>query len=204
VQLKQLIVTTMAEKIDYIHRKEYHKQFIAIDQGHDGAIDWTDIYSFVLKVAPHADDKQVQIAAKAVVENIAGSSDRLISKELWDRASVAKLLCSEQLIAKQFKNIDEDGFLTVQDLTQIFKALSLQQIQQLIDEIDSNDDGQINFEEFKCAMVFQPAYAPWKALYLFFNALVWSNDHLFIDLNRIFFLTIGFCVVVQIKGVYFL
>ncbi|ETO23414.1 calcium-dependent protein kinase, partial [Reticulomyxa filosa] len=160
-QLKQLIVTTVASNLDNKHRKEYEKQFNAIDFNNDELLDCADVVAFLGKVLPDLNESDVQTIAKSLVENITGNPDTPITKSNWDNANVAKLLSSEHLIARQFKklDVDEDGFLSAQDLLQIFDDSNLEQLRQIIDEIDLDGDGQINFEEFKRAMQFQPAYS---------------------------------------------
>merc|ERR1711933_492396 len=61
----------------------------------------------------------------------------------------------ENEIAKHFKEIDKDGdgFISQNELAKLFDdTLSKHLIKAMIDEIDTDNDGKISFEEFRAAM----------------------------------------------------
>ncbi|ETO22471.1 Protein kinase domain containing protein [Reticulomyxa filosa] len=181
-KLKQLIVTTVASNLDNKHRKEYENQFKAIDKNQDDLIDWEDAEKFIKKIFSDLTGIDAQEVAKNLIQNITGNCDKPITKENWNNANVSKLLSSDHLIARQFKTLNlqlqcyflklisfcflfglrtgrgRRRFLSAQDLVQIFDELSLEHVQEIIDEIDLDSDGQINFEEFKRTMQFEPGY----------------------------------------------
>jgi Ca2+-binding EF-hand superfamily protein len=62
-----------------------------------------------------------------------------------------KGMIEEERIADAFDRLDVDqsGFISPDDLRDILCDYTKVEIQALIDEIDSDKDGQISFEEFK-------------------------------------------------------
>jgi len=158
-------VATVTANLDKKHRQEYDKQFNALDVNKDELVDWKDAQQFIKQIVPSKNDTETEEIAKKLVENVSGSIDKPIVKEDWNNANVAKLLSSDHLIARQFKklDVDEDGFLSADDLLQIFDNLSRERVHEIIEEIDLDSDGQINFEEFNRAMQFLPAYVASKS-----------------------------------------
>jgi len=59
---------------------------------------------------------------------------------------------------KKKLDVDNDGFVGMQDLTAIFEGAKQQDILKIIEESDLDQDGYIGFQEFKHAMEFEPAY----------------------------------------------
>jgi calcium-dependent protein kinase len=156
--LKRLIVETVAANLDKKHRREYVRQFEALDLKKDGSVDWQELQAFLVKLGLESDVAEDR--AKELVSRISGDYDKPITINDWNHANVAKLLSSDHLIARQYKklDVDEDGMITKEDLLSIFEDKSEEDIEAMIDEIDMTNDGLINFEEFRRAMAFEPAY----------------------------------------------
>ncbi|ETO18054.1 hypothetical protein RFI_19242, partial [Reticulomyxa filosa] len=64
----------------------------------------------------------------------------------------------KMLICQTELDVNEDGFLSSDDLLQIFDDLSQEKIKEIIEEVDLDADGMVNFDEFKQAMRFEPAF----------------------------------------------
>mmetsp|Transcript_26858 Transcript_26858/g.23655 ORF Transcript_26858/g.23655 Transcript_26858/m.23655 type:complete len:534 (-) Transcript_26858:71-1672(-) len=158
-QLKQLIVKTVAANLDRKHRKEYETQFINLDLQNDGQLDSEELQAFLVKCGLGQGDAEEK--AKRVIKHISGDEKTPISKQDWNHSNVAKLLSSDHLIERQYKklDVDEDGLISADDLLSIFEGLERKDIMDIIDEVDLDMDGTINFEEFRRAMAFKPAYA---------------------------------------------
>jgi len=157
-QLKQLIVRTVAANLDRKHRKEYEEQFISLDLQNDGKLDSEELTAFLVKCGVEQNDAHTK--AERTIRHISGDANVPISKTDWNHSNVAKLLSSDHLIERQYKklDVDEDGFISADDLLSIFEGLSRKDIKEIIDEVDINKDETINFEEFRRAMKFRPAY----------------------------------------------
>eukprot|EP01083_Nonionella_stella_P013251 37338_1 len=157
-QLKQLIVKTVAANLDRKHRKEYESQFQNLDAENDGVLDADELSAFLIKCGLAQPDAEAK--AKRLIEHISGDENKPITKQDWNHSNVAKLLSSDHLIERQYKklDVDEDGLISADDLLSIFEGLSRKDIMDIIDEVDIDFDGTINFEEFRRAMKFKPAY----------------------------------------------
>eukprot|EP00484_Ammonia_sp_Unknown_P029230 CAMPEP_0197025520 /NCGR_PEP_ID=MMETSP1384-20130603/5823_1 /TAXON_ID=29189 /ORGANISM="Ammonia sp." /LENGTH=550 /DNA_ID=CAMNT_0042454055 /DNA_START=134 /DNA_END=1786 /DNA_ORIENTATION=+ len=157
-QLKQLIVKTVAANLDRKHRKEYETQFLNLDLQNDEKLDFEELQAFLVKCGINASEAEVK--AKRVIKHISGDENKPISKDDWNHSNVAKLLSSDHLIERQYKklDVDEDGLISADDLLSIFEGLERDEIMEIIDEVDLDMDGTINFEEFRRAMMFKPAY----------------------------------------------
>jgi len=157
-QLKQLIVKTVAANLDRKHRKEYETQFGALDLQNDGVLDAEELTAFLVKCG--LDEGTAAKKAGRCIEHVSGDESTPISKQDWNHANVAKLLSSDHLIERQYKklDVDEDGLISADDLLSIFEGLTRKDIMDIIDEVDLDMDGTINFEEFRKAMKFAPAY----------------------------------------------
>ena len=155
-QLKQLIVKTVAANLDRKHRKEYEAQFMSLDLQNDGHLDAEELTAFLVKCG--MEQSRALNKAARTIKNVSGN-DR-VSRQDWNHSNVAKLLSSDHLIERQYKklDVDEDGFISADDLLSIFEGLSRKDIMDIIDEVDLDEDGTINFEEFQYAMRFKPAY----------------------------------------------
>merc|ERR1719464_201810 len=129
-----------------------------LDLANDGQLDANELAQTLQKwkyppsVAEHK--------AKMTVKAISGDEKTAITKQDWNHSNVAKLLSSDHLIERQYKklDVDEDGLISADDLLSIFEGLSRKDIASIIDEVDINKDETINFEEFRRAMMFKPAY----------------------------------------------
>lgn len=157
-QLKQLIVKTVAANLDRKHRKEYETQFGNLDLKTDGVLDSEELTAFLEKCG--IDRSTATKKAQRCIMHVSGDEDTPISKQDWNHANVAKLLSSDHLIERQYKklDVDEDGLISADDLLSIFEGLTRKDIMDIIDEVDLDMDGTINFEEFRKAMKFAPAY----------------------------------------------
>jgi len=157
-ELKRLIVTTVAKNLDRKHRKEYESQFMLLDLENDGQLDWSELATTLQKweYPPNV----AEAKAKAVVRHISGDENSPITKEDWNHSNVAKLLSSDHLIERQYKklDVDENGLISANDLLSIFDGIEKKKIEEIITEVDTDQDGEINFAEFKKAMMFKPAY----------------------------------------------
>jgi len=157
-QLKQLIVKTVAANLDRKHRKEYESQFMMLDLENDGQLDWSELATTLQKWKHPATVAEAK--AKMVVQQISGDFNKPITKQDWNHSNVAKLLSSDHLIERQYKklDVDENGLISANDLLSIFEGIEKKKIEEIITEVDTDQDGEINFAEFKKAMTFKPAY----------------------------------------------
>merc|ERR1712176_390636 len=157
-QLKQLIVKTVAANLDRKHRKEYEQQFINLDLQNDDKLDSEELTAFLVKCG--IEQSEAHSKAQRVIMHISGDANKPISKTDWNHSNVAKLLSSDHLIERQYKklDVDEDGLISADDLLSIFEGLSRKDIMDIIDEVDKDMDGTINFAEFQSAMEFKAAY----------------------------------------------
>mmetsp|Transcript_77119 Transcript_77119/g.94584 ORF Transcript_77119/g.94584 Transcript_77119/m.94584 type:complete len:516 (+) Transcript_77119:57-1604(+) len=152
--LKKLIVETVAANLDRKHRKEYENQFDALDRKKDNLLDYEEIEEFLVRCG--IDTSIANNKAKIIVKNISGNENKPITKEDWNHSNVAKLLSSDHLIDRQYKklDVDEDGIISCDDLISIFEGTDPEDMLKMIQEIDLDQDGYINYQEFKRCMQF--------------------------------------------------
>merc|ERR1712176_606663 len=156
-QLKQLIVKTVAANLDRKHRKEYEQQFINLDLQNDDKLDSEELTAFLVKCG--LEQNEAHSKAERVIKYISGDANKPISKTDWNHSNVAKLLSSDHLIERQYKklDVDENGLISANDLLSIFEGIEKKKIEEIIKEVDMDQDGEINFAEFKKAMTFSAA-----------------------------------------------
>ena len=144
-KLKQLIVKTVAENLDKKHRQEYEQQFKALDLANDNLIDKSELTQFIIKCG--IDQEIAEDRANKLLVNVAGIGQKGITLEDWNHANVARLLSSDHLIERQYQklDVDEDGFISAEDLLSIFEGAEDQHIAEIIDEVDTDQDGNIKY-----------------------------------------------------------
>ena len=131
--------------------KYYTNNFRAIDQNEDGYITVPDLVE-------SAKEKNIIITESEAVKLIQimdFDKNGRCSISDFVAASIDKKFYSEEIAKLAFDHFDvqKDGFITANDLIKAFKRETKRytdkEIDELIEEVDFDNDGKINFEQFK-------------------------------------------------------
>eukprot|EP01084_Bolivina_argentea_P271679 462348_1 len=157
-KLKQLIVKTVSTHLSEKLQNEFEKPFLSLDLNNDGIVDNEELTQYLL----HRGFNKMDAINKAekIIYGIVGDTNVGITKQYWIYSNVSKLLSSETLIQKQFKklDIDQNGYITIGDLSCVWEEMTRTQIADIVNEIDIN--GRIDSEQFKAVMKFEPVHVP--------------------------------------------
>jgi len=156
-KLKKAITKTLATNMGTEPQKKIREQFDRLDKNGDGALDASELSLLLIdmgftKTQAHSE------ASKIIKSTDADGSGEIEFDEfamIWQR----KLLSvNDSYIHAVFSVLDEDGNGTI-EAHELAKVLNMQgdgddeKIKELIDEVDTDGDGVISWEEFYAAMV---------------------------------------------------
>jgi len=167
-KLKKVLVRMMANQLSKSDKKALRYQFDQMDVKGDGTINQEEIADFLTMKGSRK--QEANKAASRIIEKLDQSGDRKISPLEWSDARLSEKFGDDDLIKKQFDNIDEnhDGYITKDDLAKLFNwRLTDDLIVEMIEEVDSDKDGRIGYEEFVNAMkegCFERIVSPRKTL----------------------------------------
>lgn len=145
------IVTHLATKED---TKDLDEAFRKLDVNHDGRLSLDELLSGCRKVFPNMSEDE----AREIFEKADADGNGELDYTEWITATIDKkrILSMENLKAafKMF-DIDGDGRISTAELKTILgkgKDIDEEVWEQIVKEIDENDDGEIDFEEFEHMM----------------------------------------------------
>ena len=134
------------------------KLFSLIDTDNDGKINERDLLKGLKKIF---DDKDLEKKCHIIFENIDMNHNIYVEYEEFVRGAVDKeKFLSELTLKFAFRFFDKDGNAEIdyREIEEIFKDNIAdvkkvhENIKKIIDEVDSNNDGKISFNEFCIAM----------------------------------------------------
>lgn len=151
-KLKKAITRTLAKNMSQEPEKEVHRHFTRLDKDGNGylAADELKLLLLDMGLAPVAAKQEAENMLKAADENNDGQVDFEEFKQVWHR----KLLSQhDQYIHRVFAVFDDngDGYIDAKELQSVLGE-DFEHIQAMINEVDSNNDGKLSFEEFQKAM----------------------------------------------------
>jgi len=132
-----------------------HEHFKILDKNNDGSLDVDELCELLTQIGVNAE--QAIIEAKAIISDSDTDGSGAIEidefKQIWQRKLLSE---NEAYINAVFKVLDEDGGGTI-DTFELANVLDmngdLDRVKDIINEVDADGDGVINFEEFRNAMV---------------------------------------------------
>merc|ERR1719419_1962115 len=156
-KLKKAITKVLVKHMGDDPRKKVEDHFNRLDKDGDGALS-VDELAILLMDNGHSEAKAME-EAKAMIESTDDDGSGCIEfgefAEIWQR----KLLTvNESYIHTVFNVLDADGDGNI-DAAELAQVLDManegddEKIAELIKEVDTDNDGKINFQEFRTAML---------------------------------------------------
>eukprot|EP00826_Nyctotherus_ovalis_P024936 TRINITY_DN1924_c0_g1_i1.p1 TRINITY_DN1924_c0_g1~~TRINITY_DN1924_c0_g1_i1.p1 ORF type:complete len:511 (-),score=154.05 TRINITY_DN1924_c0_g1_i1:187-1719(-) len=150
-RFKQEVLGIVRKFLHPLVVKYYTNNFRAIDQNDDGYITAPDLVQT-------AKEKNIEITEKEAIKLIQMMDfDKNGHCSISDfvAAAMDERFCSEEIAKLAFDHFDvqKDGYITVMDLIKAFKRETKRytdkEIEEIIAEVDFDNDGKINFQQFK-------------------------------------------------------
>jgi calcium-dependent protein kinase len=131
--------------------KELREVFKALDTNNDGMISKEELTAGIKKVNQFFTEQDIELLMRKIDNN---KSKGIEYSEFVAAAIDRTKLLSEEKILKCFKQLDKDnsGKISVLEFKQVFQGNNIVQEdvwKALVQEIDLNQDGEIEYEEFK-------------------------------------------------------
>ena len=158
-KLQQAAIAIIVHNIPHSDEvKEIERAFRIIDENKDGKLTKQELINGFEKL--FKDKTDIKANVEEIFKNVDADLNGFIEYEEFIRACIDKdkLLTDANLnFAFNFFDVDGSGSITLKELKQVFCgggdiAISTNLIHQIINNIDSDGDGQINFAEFKVLM----------------------------------------------------
>jgi len=151
-KLKKAITKCLAKNMSQEPEKEVHRHFTRLDKDGNGYLEEDELELLLLDMgfARVAAKKEAQDMLRAADEDGDAKVDFEEFKQVWHR----KLLSQhDQYIHRVFAVFDDngDGFIDVKELQSVLGD-DYETVRSMIEEVDSNNDGKLSFEEFQSAM----------------------------------------------------
>lgn len=155
-KLKKVLVRMLANQMTDDDHHQISKAFEELDKDGNGYVDVAELTEYIAKRStiqiPRAEAER---RASEYIKSLDQDGDGQISKEEFTDGRLSKKIQEENEIQKHFSEIDKDGdgFITQGELATLFNnTLSKHLIEAMIEEIDTDNDGKISFQEFRVAM----------------------------------------------------
>jgi len=156
-KLKKAITSKLARNMSQEPKKKIEDHFNRLDKDGNGALS-ADELSFLLMDMGYTNVEALKEAnemIKAADQDNSGSIKFTEFASMWQR----KLLSvNESYIHNVFEVLDADGngLIDPSELAQVLDMTNAEddvKIQEMIEEVDTDNDGKVNFQEFKAAML---------------------------------------------------
>jgi len=149
-KLKKVALSLIAQQMNESEIQELKKTFQSFDKNNDGTLTAKEIQT-AMEVHKLSLPKDVADVMASMDTDGSGSIDYT---EFIAATLTQKQYTQKDVLWSAFRvfDIDGSGAITADELTQVLKDVSAENIQSMISEVDLNKDNKINFEEF-CAMM---------------------------------------------------
>eukprot|EP01083_Nonionella_stella_P012683 35895_1 len=174
-RLKRLIVSAMVRDMSDADKKVIARAFHELDENSDGFVDKGELIKYLLATGD-LNRKDASMRAKELINGMDMDGDGKIDLTEWMHGKTADALTQDsKMIEKQFQKILSSTFdtngdtntdiepsqspppikktITTDEIHKSFAELvSTEELEEIIDEIDENKDGVLDFKEFQNAM----------------------------------------------------
>jgi len=156
-KLKKAITKVLAENLGEKPSKKIEEHFKNLDKDGNGKLD-TEELCYLLMDIGMTESKAKQEAEKMITQTDTDRSGNIDFKEflaIWQRKMLS---INETYIHTVFSVLDSngDGHIDKEELAKILNMTNEGddvKINEIIKEVDADDDGKINFDEFRVAML---------------------------------------------------
>lgn len=147
-RLKKAVAKAIANMMSDEDQKALEIVFKQFDLNGDGQLGPDEIAAMMKHIGRNPAD------VKELMAEMDENSDGVISKDEFKTMYGMGRLASADDVKKSFEMFDKDGdgFVTHEEIMKMCKNLSPDVAKQLISEVDKNNDGKINFNEWIAAM----------------------------------------------------
>ena len=136
------------------------KLFNIFDINNEGKISFFDFFEQIEKLSGKKIEKE---EAEEIFYNLDTNKSRFIEQEEFVKAAVDKKIFLEEKMMKlafNFFDIGNDGLITYDDFIELFKDSTdeekvkeaKEELEKIVNSLDSEKDGKINLEEFSVFM----------------------------------------------------
>lgn len=139
---------------------EYKEVFMLFDKDEDGVLSFNELNIVMKSLGQRPKEKRLLSMVREVSEDQLYDTIefneflQMMSKQQKEDVTIDSLLDAFRIFDK-----DEDGFITVDELTRIMTSLgermTSKELNEMIKEADSDGDGLINYQEF-CGVLCKP------------------------------------------------
>jgi len=153
-KLKKAITRTLAQHMGDKPQAKIKEHFNNLDQDNNGGLDAKEL-SLLLQDMGVTPDQALQ-EAKEIISTVDDDGSGEIEFEEFARIWQRKLLSvNESYIHAVFTVLDEDGngLIDNEELGKVLEEEDMEKVKKLIEEVDTDGDGHINFDEFRRAML---------------------------------------------------
>ncbi len=148
-RLKKAVARVLAHRMTEADTEHLEFVFKKFDVNGDGQLGREEIEEMMKHIGKSSAE------AKDLLATIDDNGDGVISKEEFATAlEVNRLGHNRAEIKASFDlfDVDHDGFVTAKEIEKLCDFMRPEQVKQLISDVDTNKDGQINFAEWLAAM----------------------------------------------------
>jgi len=151
-RFKRASLGLMSSLVDPLELRELKQVFSSMDDNRDGYLSIEELNSAITKSGVSAAAGTLFAAADV------NHDGRLSSEEFVAATMQREIYLREENLRLVFQHLDKDdsGTIDRQELVQVFGEFG---VNQMIAEADANDDGEIDFEEFKAMMSRQDQHS---------------------------------------------
>lgn len=154
-KLKKVLTETLVKHME--PQAKIDEYFKRLDKNNDGSLDADELCDLLKQIGVTGDQAIIEARAIISASDTDGSGAIEIDefKQIWQRKLLSE---NEAYIHAVFKVLDEDGGGTI-DAIELANVLDMHQegdldrVKDIINEVDADGDGVINFQEFRNAMV---------------------------------------------------
>lgn len=152
IKLKKLALTVVAYQMNEKDIGKLHEVFSALDKNGDGVLTIGEVSTGLSNMNVRYGDEIVEI-----LEELDTDGNGTIDYTEFIAASIDHKLYEQESVCKaafRVFDLDGDGKITIDEMHQVLEmnfvqeAFSREMIEEIINEVDTNNDGSIDFDEF--------------------------------------------------------
>ncbi|KAL6547069.1 hypothetical protein OROMI_022790 [Orobanche minor] len=153
-KLKKLALKVIAENLSAAERQGLKQMFNNVDTDGSGAITYEELRTGLTKLGSKLSEEEIQLLVEAVDIDKNGTIDY---NEFITATMHPHRVDDEEKLYKAFCHFNKDkcGYITRDEITQAMAQYGIDDetiIDEVLDDVDTNNDGKINYDEFVAMM----------------------------------------------------